>query len=101
MAAQLLCHCYGRRMGPDSSNGDASRTYLPAAFLIADHAGNCGQISSRWTDITGVETSRNSGDGWLEMAHPEDRDRLRSEWVACVAGNGELATRVRLQSTGQ
>jgi signal transduction histidine kinase/ActR/RegA family two-component response regulator len=89
-------------MDPDSAqDGNSSPNYLAAAFLVADHAGNCGQISPKWTEITGIEGSRNSGDGWLEMAHPDDRDRLRSEWVACMTGSRDLATRVRLQSSGE
>ena len=81
------------------NNGDGSLT--STAFLIADPAGNCTQVSPRWAEITGLDPVRNSGAGWLDLADPEDRERLRSEWLACVAGKGNLFARVRLQDTGE
>ena len=69
-----------------------------AAFLIADAAGGCTQVNSGWTRITGLDPEMNSGDGWLDLAHPDDRDRLREEWEACVLRQGDLAVTVRLHS---
>src|SRR5262245_14957196 len=87
-------------MGSEPENGSSSAQVAPVAFLIADPAGNCTQVSPRWAEITGLDPTRISGDGWFEMAHPEDREALRSEWEVCVSGNGDLATRIRLESTG-
>jgi len=88
-------------MGPDTSNNSSDGVYAPAAFLIADPAGNCTQVSPRWTEITGLDRLLSSGEGWLDLAHPENREQLRSEWRACVEGKGDLAARVRLQRSGE
>ncbi len=85
-------------MGPDSSKTDLS--CAPAALLIADPAGNCTQVSPQWTEITGLDPVLSAGEGWLDLAHAEDREQLRSQWQACVAGETDFAARVRLQSTG-
>jgi two-component system, cell cycle sensor histidine kinase and response regulator CckA len=71
-----------------------------AAFLIADPAGRCTQVNPRWTEITGLDSKMSSGDGWLNLAHPDDRERLREEWEACVLRQGDLAVTVRLQTSG-
>jgi two-component system, cell cycle sensor histidine kinase and response regulator CckA len=85
-------------MGPGNyENSDTA----PAALLIADPAGNCAQVSPTWTEITGLDSAKNLGEGWLDLAHPDDRERLRSEWLACVSGKGNLGTRIRLHATGQ
>src|SRR5437588_1125718 len=55
----------------------------------------------RWTEITHLEANPCAGDGWLNFAHPDDRERLRTEWSACVLGKGELFAAVRLASTGR
>jgi two-component system, cell cycle sensor histidine kinase and response regulator CckA len=71
-----------------------------AAFLIADSSGCCTQINQRWTEITRLDAGLSSGYGWLNLAHPDDRRRLREEWEACVLRRGELESRVRLHHTG-
>ena len=88
-------------MGPDSSQDNRDILRAPAAFLIADPAGNCTQVSPRWAEVTGLDPVLSSGEGWLELAHPDDREPLRSAWRTCVAGKCDMAARVRLQSTGE
>jgi signal transduction histidine kinase/CheY-like chemotaxis protein len=83
----------------DDGNSDAPRP--PAAFLIADPAGLCAQVSPGWAALSGLDAARNLGDGWLDLAHPDDRERLRSKWRACVSGQGDLAVPIRLRVSGE
>jgi PAS domain S-box-containing protein len=73
----------------------------PAAFLIADETGQCLQVSDGWAEITGLDSAQNSGEGWLDLAHPDDRDRLKSDWLSYIQGQGNLAACVRLRCNGR
>ena len=74
-------------------------TETTSQFLIADPAGQCTQVNPGWIALTGLDSSHNLADGWLNLAHPDDRERLRQEWAACVLRHGNLETRVRLQNS--
>jgi PAS domain S-box-containing protein len=41
-----------------------------------------------WEEITGqsAEDQTKGGSGWLEVLHPEDRERIREAWEALLAG---------------
>jgi PAS domain S-box-containing protein len=76
-----------------NDKGDAT------ALLIADPAGRCTQVNPTWTEITGLDSGLNAGDGWLDFAHPDDRERLQEQWAACVLRHGDLRARVRLKTS--
>src|SRR4051794_4679003 len=89
-------------MLPDTRSDTVSVASKPqTAFLIADPSGDCIQVSSRWAEVTGLDPLQTAGSGWLDLAHPDDRDSLRSEWAACVAGKSDFAMRIRLQVKGE
>lgn len=53
-----------------------------------------------WKELTGQTDEELEGYGWLEALHPDDRERVRSEWETAVATGSELRTiyRLRLKS---
>jgi PAS domain S-box-containing protein len=54
-------------------------------------------ISQSWLDYTGLSTEEWLGSGWMNVAHPEDRDRTMEKWRAgLVSGEPfEIETRFR------
>jgi signal transduction histidine kinase/ActR/RegA family two-component response regulator len=48
-----------------------------------------------------LDPTRNLGDGWLDLVHPDDRENLRLKWRACVSGQGDLAVPIRLRVSGE
>ena len=51
--------------------------------------------SPQWCTYTGQSQEESHGLGWLDVVHPEDRDRTLAAWTA-AAGKGELDLEFRL-----
>ena len=56
----------------------------PVCIFHDDADGNCFYINQRWTEITGLPQSAALGKGWLEVIHPEDRERVFATWQKAV-----------------
>lgn len=52
----------------------------PVGLFEADADGRYTYVNSRWCEMTGLTADRALGDGWTEAIHPEDRERVVSEW---------------------
>ncbi|MDR6771451.1 PAS domain S-box protein [Azospirillum sp. BE72] len=52
----------------------------PVGILQADAAGQVLFANARLSAITGLESDRLLGDGWLGAVHPDDRARVATEW---------------------
>jgi len=53
----------------------------PVAIFRFDAANNCVYVNNRWSDLTGQLAETALGLGWVETLHPDDRDRLASDWL--------------------
>ncbi len=53
---------------------------VPVGILQADAAGQVLFANARLSAITGLESDRLLGDGWLGAVHPGDRARVSAEW---------------------
>ena len=49
-----------------------------------DGHGNCLYVNERWTEMTGIRAPDALGKGWLAATHPDDRERVLSEWLAAT-----------------
>ena len=56
------------------------------------------QISSWWENTTGQPADNIATFGWLEMVHPEDRERMRATWVDALAQCKGFETQYRLRT---
>ncbi|WP_445633902.1 histidine kinase [Nostoc sp. DSM 114161] len=52
----------------------------PVAIFRLDAVGQCIYVNDRWSQMTLRPTQSALGMGWLEVLHPEDRQRLGWEW---------------------
>lgn len=50
----------------------------------ADAAGGMEWITPSWAEVTGQPLKEAKGDGWLQVVHPDDRERSRVEWQTAV-----------------
>jgi PAS domain S-box-containing protein len=51
-----------------------------------------------WYEYTGLSERKALGDGWIEVVHPEDRDRVLESWQAAVTEGAEYQLELRLRS---
>jgi PAS domain S-box-containing protein len=52
----------------------------PAAIFRADMDGKCTYANQRCAEAAGRPLEELLGDGWLRVMHPEDRERVMTQW---------------------
>ncbi|MBO3462698.1 PAS domain S-box protein [Aetokthonos hydrillicola Thurmond2011] len=57
----------------------------PVGIFRFDTSGNCIYVNEQWCEMTGVSIQAGLGMGWLQILHPEDRDRIVMEWEQAFA----------------
>ena len=70
---------------------------LPQLVWSAAPDGACDYFSRQWTEHTGVPESDLLGWRWLEVLHPDDRERTRRFWLDSVAGRGPYDVEYRVR----
>jgi PAS domain S-box-containing protein len=70
---------------------------LPQLVWSAAPDGACDYFSRQWTEHTGVSESGLLGWQWLEVLHPDDRERTRRFWLDSVAGRGPYDVEYRVR----
>jgi PAS domain S-box-containing protein len=57
---------------------------FPVGVFRTDRRGLYRYVSADWTVITCLSLERAWGKGWLDNIHPEDRDRVETQWRDAV-----------------
>lgn len=52
----------------------------PVGIFETDKLGNCTYVNARWSEISGLTFEQAQNQGWGLAIHPEDRERVGSEW---------------------
>ena len=53
--------------------------------------------SPSWRAFTGQTYEERKGSGWLDVFHPDDRDRVAEQWRDTVAGRTPVETEYRIR----
>ena len=56
----------------------------PIGIYMTNPAGDYIYVNRGWLDMTGRSFEESRGKGWIDGLHPEDRDRVASEWYESV-----------------
>jgi|GEM_PF-501682 len=57
---------------------------MPVAIYSADPEGRCDFVSEHWMRFTGLAADAMLGDGWMEVIHPDDRERVAHAWREAI-----------------
>jgi PAS domain S-box-containing protein len=70
---------------------------VPGMTFTNDPDGSCTYVSEQWVQFTGIPAEEQFGDGWVQLIHPEDRERAFEQWQKAVAGEApyDLEFRIR------
>ena len=70
---------------------------VPQLVWTAVPDGTCDYLSQQWVEYTGVPEVEQHGLGWLQVLHPDDRERIKRAWTDALAGRGayDLEYRIR------
>ncbi|GMQ89061.1 MAG: hypothetical protein BMS9Abin09_0507 [Gammaproteobacteria bacterium] len=69
----------------------------PVGICRSDINGNCVYTNERWCQIAGVRPEQALGKGWSMALHPEDRERVHSEWDQAAKMQVPFYTECRFQ----
>lgn len=69
----------------------------PHLVWTAGPDGGCNYVNTRWVDYTGIEAPRQTGFGWMELVHPEDRESVLGTWKQAVCSGGDFHMEFRLR----
>jgi PAS domain S-box-containing protein len=64
---------------------DALTSSTPVGIYELDPQGECTFVNDHWCELAGVEAEAALGRGWVDVIHPDDLDRVVSNWTAAAA----------------
>lgn len=70
---------------------------VPVGIFRTDTQGNCIYVNTSWCSLTGLTPSEAIGRGWTQAIHPQDRDKITSEWYFAVHENRPFQLEYRYQ----
>jgi len=70
---------------------------LPHLVWTCRPDGWCDYLSRQWVEYTGHPEAGQLGYGWVEYLHPQDRERVRSEWEAAIARGDHFEMEFRIR----
>ena len=73
----------------------------PVGIFHCDAAGECLYVNERWRELTGLTLGESLGRSWLLQVHPDDRDRVQTEWQQAVIQDQPFFSEYRLLHTTQ
>ncbi len=53
----------------------------PVCIFNTDADGHCLYVNQRWSEITGIDSTAALGSFWADCIHPDDRERVLTEWL--------------------
>ncbi|MEC4983998.1 MAG: PAS domain S-box protein [Oscillatoria sp. PMC 1068.18] len=69
----------------------------PICVFYTDAQGNCLYTNDRWQEIAGITQAEALGEGWSQAIHPEDRERVYSEWYQTASEKKPFKSEYRFQ----
>ena len=63
----------------------ALATSAPVGIYELDGEGNCLFVNDHWTQLAGITAEDALGLGWRRVIHPDDLERVVTEWVRAAA----------------
>ncbi len=70
--------------------------FSPVGIFRADKNGDNVFCNKWWTELTGLSVEDSTGSGWRKAVHPDDIERLVSEWAIAIKENRLFEHEVRI-----
>jgi len=70
----------------------------PVGIFRTDAAGRCLYVNERWCEIAGMDAAAALGHGWTAAVHPEDREKVSTEWNRAVQQRQRFVSEYRFQT---
>ncbi len=70
---------------------------MPQKVCTTNREGGVDYVNRQWPEFTGIEPERMLGQGWIDILHPEDRERHLAQWSRCLETGSPLHIEHRLR----
>ncbi|WP_323378357.1 PAS domain-containing protein [Skermanella mucosa] len=70
----------------------------PVGIFRTDPEGRCTGVNERWCEMAGARPEQALGNGWTDFLHPEDYDRVFSEWRRSALENRPFRLEYRFRT---
>ncbi len=70
----------------------------PVGIFLTDAEGDCLFVNERCSEMLGMTPEEAAGRGWVRALHPDDRERIVTEWNAAAQTGGDFASEYRFQT---
>lgn len=70
---------------------------VPVGIFRSDPQGHCLYVNDRWSQITGLSLQEAWQEGWTQALHPDDRERVFTEWYRCAQQNLSFQSEYRFR----
>ncbi|OYX31083.1 MAG: diguanylate cyclase [Hydrogenophilales bacterium 32-62-9] len=67
----------------------------PLGIFVSDAEGSCIYTNQAHHTISGLSLEQTLGTNWSTAIHPEDRERVRAEWIDAARGHAPFQTEFR------
>jgi len=69
----------------------------PFGIFVTDPKGKCIYSNAAYQKVSQQTSEESWGDGWIEIIHPEDKNRVYAQWYQAVSSGGEFNSEHRLK----
>jgi PAS domain S-box-containing protein len=77
-------------------------THSPVGIYRTGPDGACQFVNKNWSELTGITLEQALGWGWTATLHPDDRERVETEWNTAIASGQQFSQEYRfLNRQGQ
>lgn len=78
---------------------DTLTRVVPIGIFRTDVQGNCLYVNEHWCQIAGLTAEDAHSTGWTQGLHPDDRDRVVSQWHRATALDVPFQAEYRFRTT--
>lgn len=71
----------------------------PVAIFRSDATGGAVYVNERWSEIAGLTPAESLGWGWMRALHPEDRERVLTDWCRALEAREPFESEYRIRAT--
>ncbi|MGA7951951.1 MAG: PAS domain-containing protein [Gloeobacterales cyanobacterium] len=71
----------------------------PVGLFQTDAEGHCCYVNERWCALTGMTAEESLGEGWGQAIHPDDCERVLTEWYEAVRLHRPFQSEYRFKRT--
>ncbi len=75
----------------------ALASHAPVGIFMTNPQGDCVFVNACWCELAGMSPEQATGTGWTRALHPDDRERVATEWYSAAQFGRRFSSDYRFQ----